>query len=136
MPDVRPMTLRIYSALPSSLPSSTSTTSQRRSSPARIGRTRSKNSGSIGRSLNTGTTRDSNGFSNGATGSSNRLFMEHQPLVDDIIQCRDKACGYDLGQHDGECENAMEDRKSTRLNSSHVRISYAVFCLKKKKKNQ
>src|SRR3989442_10477874 len=25
-----------------------------------------------------------------------------------------------------------EDRKSTRLNSSHVRISYAVFCLKKK----
>src|SRR5690625_6168201 len=28
-----------------------------------------------------------------------------------------------------------EDRKSTRLNSSHVAISYAVFCLKKKKKN-
>src|SRR5690554_7071232 len=27
--------------------------------------------------------------------------------------------------------NAGEDRKSTRLNSSHVRISYAVFCLKK-----
>src|SRR5690554_7743197 len=27
----------------------------------------------------------------------------------------------------------QEDRKSTRLNSSHVRISYAVFCLKKKK---
>src|SRR5699024_11766166 len=28
---------------------------------------------------------------------------------------------------------AFEDRKSTRLNSSHVSISYAVFCLKKKK---
>src|SRR5436305_9252216 len=28
------------------------------------------------------------------------------------------------------------DRKSTRLNSSHVRISYAVFCLKKKKKRR
>src|SRR5215475_12554037 len=28
------------------------------------------------------------------------------------------------------------DRKSTRLNSSHVKISYAVFCLKKKKKTQ
>src|SRR5260221_6244950 len=28
------------------------------------------------------------------------------------------------------------DRKSTRLNSSHTVISYAVFCLKKKKKNQ
>src|SRR5690554_7545100 len=27
----------------------------------------------------------------------------------------------------------LPDRKSTRLNSSHVRISYAVFCLKKKK---
>src|SRR5690349_23725780 len=31
---------------------------------------------------------------------------------------------------------AGEDRKSTRLNSSHVEISYAVFCLKKKKKKQ
>src|SRR5207253_7313637 len=30
---------------------------------------------------------------------------------------------------------AQLDRKSTRLNSSHVAISYAVFCLKKKKKN-
>src|SRR5690606_39866716 len=29
-----------------------------------------------------------------------------------------------------------EDRKSTRLNSSHVKISYAVFCLKKKKNKQ
>src|SRR5205809_8126501 len=29
----------------------------------------------------------------------------------------------------------VEDRKSTRLNSSHGYISYAVFCLKKKKKN-
>src|SRR5436309_5973872 len=28
------------------------------------------------------------------------------------------------------------DRKSTRLNSSHVKISYAVFCLKKKKKSK
>src|SRR5690349_22451931 len=31
-------------------------------------------------------------------------------------------------------EEAVRDRKSTRLNSSHVEISYAVFCLKKKKK--
>src|SRR5690625_6889504 len=29
----------------------------------------------------------------------------------------------------------IKDRKSTRLNSSHVAISYAVFCLKKKRKN-
>src|SRR5690606_15365680 len=30
-------------------------------------------------------------------------------------------------------DGARRDRKSTRLNSSHVKISYAVFCLKKKK---
>src|SRR2546426_3545546 len=30
----------------------------------------------------------------------------------------------------------LRDRKSTRLNSSHLVISYAVFCLKKKKKNK
>src|SRR5471032_3469662 len=32
------------------------------------------------------------------------------------------------------CCAARRDRKSTRLNSSHITISYAVFCLKKKKK--
>src|SRR5688572_31341237 len=31
------------------------------------------------------------------------------------------------------CQSVLEDRKSTRLNSSHSQISYAVFCLKKKK---
>src|SRR5690606_39945774 len=31
--------------------------------------------------------------------------------------------------------NTPEDRKSTRLNSSHVKISYAVFCLKKKRRH-
>src|SRR2546430_5008078 len=34
-----------------------------------------------------------------------------------------------IGQH-----REIKDRKSTRLNSSHSQISYAVFCLKKKKK--
>src|SRR5690349_23740538 len=34
----------------------------------------------------------------------------------------------------GATHTGDEDRKSTRLNSSHVEISYAVFCLKKKKK--
>src|SRR5690554_7586733 len=33
----------------------------------------------------------------------------------------------------GGHQHPLLDRKSTRLNSSHVRISYAVFCLKKKK---
>src|SRR5204863_8108523 len=38
-----------------------------------------------------------------------------------------------LGQHERlELRQLREDRKSTRLNSSHVEISYAVFCLKKK----
>src|SRR5690554_7199551 len=32
-------------------------------------------------------------------------------------------------------DDILLDRKSTRLNSSHVRISYAVFCLKKKRKH-
>src|SRR5688572_31689771 len=51
----------------------------------------------------------------------------------------------DLGRHFGELpfpqrwhvgiDDEIEDRKSTRLNSSHSQISYAVFCLKKKKKN-
>jgi len=34
----------------------------------------------------------------------------------------------------GKPADEEQDRKSTRLNSSHVKISYAVFCLKKKKK--
>src|SRR6266496_5041435 len=35
----------------------------------------------------------------------------------------------------GRRDDPARDRKSTRLNSSHVEISYAVFCLKKKKKH-
>src|SRR5688572_32608018 len=35
-----------------------------------------------------------------------------------------------------ESRGRPEDRKSTRLNSSHSQISYAVFCLKKKKKKK
>src|SRR5690606_42151575 len=38
--------------------------------------------------------------------------------------------------YDGAGELTDEDRKSTRLNSSHVKISYAVFCLKKKIKDE
>src|SRR5688572_31406913 len=41
----------------------------------------------------------------------------------------------EIGQANGiqVSEQEMKDRKSTRLNSSHSQISYAVFCLKKKK---
>src|SRR2546427_7844034 len=40
------------------------------------------------------------------------------------------------GRQGGEicCRRSAQDRKSTRLNSSHSQISYAVFCLKKKTK--
>src|SRR3712207_6925830 len=48
-----------------------------------------------------------------------------------------------VGRDGGEAAHARgrdrrgdRDRKSTRLNSSHANISYAVFCLKKKKKKQ
>src|SRR3712207_8016974 len=34
---------------------------------------------------------------------------------------------------DDACRHVIQDRKSTRLNSSHANISYAVFCLKKKR---
>src|SRR5690349_22206124 len=42
--------------------------------------------------------------------------------------------GEDGNSQEYEVYDFKGDRKSTRLNSSHVEISYAVFCLKKKKK--
>src|SRR2546426_4774256 len=42
----------------------------------------------------------------------------------------------DLRQRDRPRARVLRDRKSTRLNSSHLVISYAVFCLKKKKQDQ
>src|SRR5437588_7003746 len=57
----------------------------------------------------------------------NAHHAEHQPIaVEDLAPF-----GEVLGRK-GLVEN-LEDRKSTRLNSSHTVISYAVFCLKKKK---
>src|SRR2546430_11278943 len=49
-----------------------------------------------------------------------------------------KAEGYQeyqrvIGSSNGQEDSRKRDRKSTRLNSSHSQISYAVFCLKKKK---
>src|SRR5690349_24476063 len=51
---------------------------------------------------------------------------------------RNEAAGRsrDLGTQVMHLRRAFQDRKSTRLNSSHVEISYAVFCLKKKKKKK
>src|SRR2546430_5979227 len=49
---------------------------------------------------------------------------------------REHNCAHEQsgGQPGGTAGGRLEDRKSTRLNSSHSQISYAVFCLKKKKK--
>src|SRR5258707_9153164 len=49
----------------------------------------------------------------------------------------DPVSSYDLGEAaDLVLTSWSTDRKSTRLNSSHANISYAVFCLKKKKKEK
>src|SRR5699024_12034564 len=45
-----------------------------------------------------------------------------------------KKKSYFLSYFDNNSSIQIKDRKSTRLNSSHVSISYAVFCLKKKQK--
>src|SRR6266853_3900545 len=51
-----------------------------------------------------------------------------------LFRCTcDTATGQKPGQT-GKISETQVDRKSTRLNSSHSQISYAVFCLKKKKK--
>src|SRR5690606_41627032 len=48
----------------------------------------------------------------------------------------DRLPGDRARHHRPDARRAAQDRKSTRLNSSHVKISYAVFCLKKKRKIQ
>src|SRR2546422_4003436 len=57
------------------------------------------------------------------------LFRSHiqVDLIHALADARDE------GHHGGQRHHNCRDRKSTRLNSSHGYISYAVFCLKKKK---
>src|SRR5439155_22257741 len=57
------------------------------------------------------------------------------PLEADVVDAREQrelAAILLLGEHRDRA-GLCKDRKSTRLNSSHVATSYAVFCLKKKK---
>src|SRR3712207_9431977 len=68
---------------------------------------------------------------------SNRI-ADHKPIP---IHPSHHSAEAELESHPGSHGNperqqtlALLDRKSTRLNSSHANISYAVFCLKKKKK--
>src|SRR3712207_6909065 len=58
--------------------------------------------------------------------SSKRDYALYQKSLEDIsVESQDNS---------SNIEDLVLDRKSTRLNSSHANISYAVFCLKKKKK--
>src|SRR3712207_6960906 len=55
-----------------------------------------------------------------------------QPAADALRRDPPRRLAGDLGEAPHPRRN-VQDRKSTRLNSSHANISYAVFCLKKKK---
>src|SRR5690625_6750847 len=71
--------------------------------------------------------------------SSDLQGQGHGLLQPPLNDAHPPACGFVVGLdafgfgHLSEPSFDLEDRKSTRLNSSHVAISYAVFCLKKKK---
>src|SRR2546426_129347 len=81
-------------------------------------------------------------------GQRDRLRRHHRPPVDEVgdrARAGETECDPDDAaqqrERDGLDEKLQEnvaagDRKSTRLNSSHLVISYAVFCLKKKKIEQ
>src|SRR2546422_7953229 len=62
-------------------------------------------------------------------------FAKHTPY-DSILPYVAEAQRRSKANESAEVELPNGDRKSTRLNSSHGYISYAVFCLKKKKKRQ
>src|SRR2546421_3624236 len=66
------------------------------------------------------------------------LFRSHQHLegLDPVLRPREPHEGRTRRRDPPPaCRGLDEDRKSTRLNSSHDQISYAVFCLKKKNKH-
>src|SRR5690625_6349964 len=63
-----------------------------------------------------------------------KTVQKKSPLGIDFIPVQEFPVNELLSESLGQSEiSALRDRKSTRLNSSHVAISYAVFCLKKKK---
>src|SRR5690348_18221697 len=64
------------------------------------------------------------------------VFISHN--LNDVFEVADRICALYLGRVAAEVkvgDVSHRDRKSTRLNSSHPSISYAVFCLKKKNNN-
>src|SRR5690554_7373717 len=76
-----------------------------------------------------------------AAAETERQLTEKDWTLDELMERGEKAyasacasCHQPDGTGMPPAFPALKDRKSTRLNSSHVRISYAVFCLKKKKR--
>src|SRR3712207_7643796 len=68
----------------------------------------------------------------GADGEADDADDHHPPMTEDVGELA--AEGEEGGERDQVAvDDPLRDRKSTRLNSSHANISYAVFCLKKKK---
>src|SRR5690606_42121710 len=66
------------------------------------------------------------------TGISNLSLHDALPICRLGAGCGPGGLPADRGGHPDRHHLQGRDRKSTRLNSSHVKISYAVFCLKKK----
>src|SRR3712207_7560302 len=64
------------------------------------------------------------------------LHAQHAAAALHQIQHRLELVLAELGARPRERPKQPEDRKSTRLNSSHANISYAVFCLKKKQESR
>src|SRR3712207_7022385 len=68
-----------------------------------------------------------------ATAIQDSLLKDTQIIMRDVAEHGDSAVFNYTSKFDGARLDSLRDRKSTRLNSSHANISYAVFCLKKKK---
>src|SRR2546429_4188937 len=64
------------------------------------------------------------------------LFRSYDPFVWTWPAIPARRCVFSPVADPGGGRRGAKDRKSTRLNSSHGYISYAVFCLKKKKNNE
>src|SRR5689334_24216406 len=64
------------------------------------------------------------------------VFLSVESANHPIILPWTRLYHFELGIKRESHSGILEDRKSTRLNSSHSSISYAVFCLKKKKKKK
>src|SRR3712207_8026815 len=80
------------------------------------------------------------GFTNMAEFIGDDIATDYSALMSKVVANGNHRVKFPLNepavaQKRSQIDEYLEDRKSTRLNSSHANISYAVFCLKKKKHN-